>query len=140
MEEWLEHRDDSSINLALQALLVTDPTSSWAAAAETQAESVWIRPATDGFAALSAAENHFILGVFELETLQHVLWSRCFGPAVSPAWRVPWAVLAGLSQLDIAFITRGCDAAALGDFFVSRGFRAGLALGSFHGSRDVVFR
>ena|SRR5207248_4578731 len=57
MEEWLEHRDDSLINLALQALLVTDPTSSWAAAAETQAESVWIRPATDGFAALSLLQR-----------------------------------------------------------------------------------
>jgi hypothetical protein len=32
----------------------------------------------DGFAALAVAQDHFIFGVFELEALQHVLWSRGF--------------------------------------------------------------
>src|SRR5512135_1340972 len=30
----------------------------------------------DGVASFAVAEDHFVFGVFELEALQHVLWSR----------------------------------------------------------------
>jgi len=32
----------------------------------------------DGFAFWPIAQDHFVFGVFELEALQHVLWSRAF--------------------------------------------------------------